>query len=160
MWHIRAYKLATTYKMTLMYFIVNIHINNQSTLYKVISVLSVEIKHLLHYIVWVDNWCGCWLRSTRVSSYKRLLVCKQVCVVRGFNVTFNLCRFSEIIYSTIYKMNGVPLWHSFCLAVDGSPWLGVHYSFIAKSLNSCVSCCKMWDHGITRGGGGGFVSPG
>jgi hypothetical protein len=28
-----AYKLATTYKMTLMYFLVNIHINNQSTLY-------------------------------------------------------------------------------------------------------------------------------
>jgi hypothetical protein len=33
--HLRAYKLASTYKMTLMYFLVNIHINNQSTLYKV-----------------------------------------------------------------------------------------------------------------------------
>jgi hypothetical protein len=27
--------VATTHKMTLMYFLVNIHINNQSTLYKV-----------------------------------------------------------------------------------------------------------------------------
>jgi hypothetical protein len=33
--HICAYKLAATNKMTLMYFLVNIHINNQSTLYKV-----------------------------------------------------------------------------------------------------------------------------
>ena len=33
--HIRAYKLANTYKMTLMYFLINIHINNQSTPYKV-----------------------------------------------------------------------------------------------------------------------------
>jgi hypothetical protein len=35
MQHICAYKLAATYKMTLMYFLVNIHIDNQSTLYKV-----------------------------------------------------------------------------------------------------------------------------
>ena len=35
--HIRAIKIAATYKMTIMYFLVNIHINNQSThtLYKV-----------------------------------------------------------------------------------------------------------------------------
>jgi hypothetical protein len=33
--HIHAYTLAATYKMTLMYFLVNIQINNQSTLYKV-----------------------------------------------------------------------------------------------------------------------------
>ena len=33
--HIHAYKLAATYKMTLMYFLINIHINNQSTPYKV-----------------------------------------------------------------------------------------------------------------------------
>jgi hypothetical protein len=33
--HLRAYKLAATYKMTLRYFLVNIHINNQPTLYKV-----------------------------------------------------------------------------------------------------------------------------
>jgi hypothetical protein len=40
MQHIHAYKLATTYKMTLMYFLVNIHINNQSTLYKVNGVVA------------------------------------------------------------------------------------------------------------------------
>jgi hypothetical protein len=39
MQYIRAYNLAATYKMTLMYFTVNIHINNQSTLYKVNSVV-------------------------------------------------------------------------------------------------------------------------
>jgi hypothetical protein len=39
--HIRAYKLAATYKMTLMYFLVNIHINNQSTLYKVNGVVDI-----------------------------------------------------------------------------------------------------------------------
>jgi hypothetical protein len=33
--HLRAYKLATTYKMILMYLLVNIHINNQPILYKV-----------------------------------------------------------------------------------------------------------------------------
>jgi hypothetical protein len=38
--HIRTYKLVATYKMTLMYFLVNIHINNQSTLYKVNGVLG------------------------------------------------------------------------------------------------------------------------
>jgi hypothetical protein len=37
--HIRAYKLVATYKITLMYFLVNIHINNQSTLYKVNGVV-------------------------------------------------------------------------------------------------------------------------
>jgi hypothetical protein len=41
MQHTRAYKLAATYKMTLMYFWVNIHNNNQSTLYKVNSVLKL-----------------------------------------------------------------------------------------------------------------------
>jgi hypothetical protein len=35
MQYICAYKLAATFKMTLMYFLVNIHINNQSTLCKV-----------------------------------------------------------------------------------------------------------------------------
>jgi hypothetical protein len=44
--HIRAYKLAATYKMTLMYFLVNIHINNQSTLYKVNGVASN-----LHFVI-------------------------------------------------------------------------------------------------------------
>ena len=38
MQHICAYKLAATYKMTFMYFLVNIHISNQSTLYMVINV--------------------------------------------------------------------------------------------------------------------------
>jgi hypothetical protein len=37
--HLRAYKLATTYKRTLMYFLVNIHINNPPTLYKVNGVV-------------------------------------------------------------------------------------------------------------------------
>jgi hypothetical protein len=39
MQHICAYKLAAAYKMTLIYFLINIHINNQSTLYKVNDVL-------------------------------------------------------------------------------------------------------------------------
>jgi hypothetical protein len=43
---IRAYKLAATYKMTLMYFLVNIHINNQSTLYKV-----NDVPKILHKIL-------------------------------------------------------------------------------------------------------------
>jgi hypothetical protein len=34
-----AYKLATTYKMTLKYFLVKIHIKNQPTLYKVNNVV-------------------------------------------------------------------------------------------------------------------------
>jgi hypothetical protein len=38
--HLRAYKLAATYKMILRYFLVNIHINNQPTLYKVNGVLA------------------------------------------------------------------------------------------------------------------------
>ena len=43
MLHIRAYKLAATYKMTLMYlyFLVNIHINNQFTLNKVNGVVDI-----------------------------------------------------------------------------------------------------------------------
>jgi hypothetical protein len=40
--HIHTYKLATTYKMILMYFIINIYINNQSTLYKVNVVLGIQ----------------------------------------------------------------------------------------------------------------------
>jgi hypothetical protein len=47
MWHILAYKLATNYKLTLMYFLVNIHINNQSTLYKVNSVALQEYNIFL-----------------------------------------------------------------------------------------------------------------
>jgi hypothetical protein len=42
MLHIRAYKLAATYKMTPIYFLVNILINNQPTLYKVNSVATWE----------------------------------------------------------------------------------------------------------------------
>jgi hypothetical protein len=37
--HLHAYKLEAIYKMTLKYFLVNIHINNQPTLYKVNSVV-------------------------------------------------------------------------------------------------------------------------
>jgi hypothetical protein len=37
--HLHAYKLGATYKMTLIYFLVNIHIKNQPTLYKVNGVL-------------------------------------------------------------------------------------------------------------------------
>jgi hypothetical protein len=40
MWHLGAYKLIATYKMTLMYFLVNIHINNQPTLYKVNGIVQ------------------------------------------------------------------------------------------------------------------------
>jgi hypothetical protein len=40
MQHICAYKLTTTYIMILIYFLVNIHINNQSSLYKVNSVVG------------------------------------------------------------------------------------------------------------------------
>jgi hypothetical protein len=40
MWHLHAYKLAATYKVTLRYFLVNIHINNQPTLYKVNGVVK------------------------------------------------------------------------------------------------------------------------
>ena len=43
MQHIRAYKLAATYEMTPMYFLVNIHINNQSILYEVNSVVGVKV---------------------------------------------------------------------------------------------------------------------
>jgi hypothetical protein len=43
MQHICAYKLAPTYKMTLMYFLVNIHINNQFTLYKVNGVVVEHV---------------------------------------------------------------------------------------------------------------------
>jgi hypothetical protein len=44
MQHLRAYKLAATDKMTLMYFLVNIHINNQPTLYKVNGVVFLCSK--------------------------------------------------------------------------------------------------------------------
>jgi hypothetical protein len=43
MQNICASKLAVTYKMTLMYFLVNIHIKNQSTLYKVNGVVLKPI---------------------------------------------------------------------------------------------------------------------
>jgi hypothetical protein len=42
MWHVRAYKLAATYKMTFMYFLVNVHINNQSILYKVNGIVRTS----------------------------------------------------------------------------------------------------------------------
>jgi hypothetical protein len=42
MQHLRAYKLATTYEMTHMYFLVNIHNNNQSILYKVNGVVDAS----------------------------------------------------------------------------------------------------------------------
>jgi hypothetical protein len=38
--HRRTYKLVATNKMTLLYFLVNIHINNQSTLHKVNGVVN------------------------------------------------------------------------------------------------------------------------
>ena len=46
MQHLRAYKLASTYKMTLMYFSINSHINNQPTLYKVNGVAYFIILFL------------------------------------------------------------------------------------------------------------------
>ena len=42
-----AYKLAITNEMTLMYFLVNIYINNQSTLYKVNGVARAAFHLLL-----------------------------------------------------------------------------------------------------------------
>jgi hypothetical protein len=42
---ILAYKLATTYKMIFMYFLVNVHINNQSTLYKMNGALIEPNLH-------------------------------------------------------------------------------------------------------------------
>jgi hypothetical protein len=47
MWHISACKLAATYKMTLIYFLVNIHINNQSTLYKVKATYKMTLMYFL-----------------------------------------------------------------------------------------------------------------
>jgi hypothetical protein len=41
MLHIHASELAATYKMTIMYFLVTIHINNQSTLYKVNGIVGI-----------------------------------------------------------------------------------------------------------------------
>jgi hypothetical protein len=41
MQHVHAYKLVA-YKMTLMYFLVNIYINNQSILYKVNGVVGMK----------------------------------------------------------------------------------------------------------------------
>jgi hypothetical protein len=38
--HICAYKLVATYKMALMYFLVIIHVNNQSTLHEVNGVVE------------------------------------------------------------------------------------------------------------------------
>jgi hypothetical protein len=38
--HLRAYKLVATYKMTLRYFLINIDINNQPTLYNVNGVVT------------------------------------------------------------------------------------------------------------------------
>jgi hypothetical protein len=54
--------------------------------------LSLNASHPIHrspYIVWVDYWCGCWLRSTWVSSYKWLLVCKHIGIAWELDVTFN-----------------------------------------------------------------------
>jgi hypothetical protein len=58
MQHICAYKLTTTYKMTLMYFLVNIHINFQSTLDKVNGVQVLKFPLILYiYEVIVKKIC-------------------------------------------------------------------------------------------------------
>jgi hypothetical protein len=44
-----ALKLATTYKMALMYFLVNTHIGNQSTLHKVNSVINKQTNNSLFF---------------------------------------------------------------------------------------------------------------
>jgi hypothetical protein len=64
--HICAYKLGATYKMTTMYFLVNIHINNQSTLYKVNGVprwYIVTIEALTPKIPWDQKLVDCCLGS-------------------------------------------------------------------------------------------------
>jgi hypothetical protein len=61
--HIHAYKLAATYKVKLMYFLVNIHINKQSTLYEVNSVIvtvfrkttSVTISWSAYTLFWFEQ---------------------------------------------------------------------------------------------------------
>jgi hypothetical protein len=54
MQHIHAYKLVATYEMTPMYFLVNIHINNQSTLYKVNGVVNwVHKEEFATNDIWV-----------------------------------------------------------------------------------------------------------
>jgi hypothetical protein len=50
MQHILAYKLATTYKMTLIKFLINVHINNQLTQYKVNGVVAYVNIHFM--ILW------------------------------------------------------------------------------------------------------------
>jgi hypothetical protein len=57
MWHICVYKLATTYTMTLMYLLVNIHIKNQSTLCKV------------NGVVFVPDWLKVWHAEGITASW-------------------------------------------------------------------------------------------
>jgi hypothetical protein len=47
-WHRRTLKLTTIYKMTFIYLLVIMHINNQSTLYKVNDVVSGRLFSHLH----------------------------------------------------------------------------------------------------------------
>jgi hypothetical protein len=56
--YIHAYKLAVTYKMTLMYFLVNIHINNQSTLYKVNGIALLRLRSFLKTDASPFLWLG------------------------------------------------------------------------------------------------------
>ena len=45
--HIHDYKLIATYKMTLTYFLVNIHFNSQSTLHKMNNVVKLGGLHIM-----------------------------------------------------------------------------------------------------------------
>ena len=56
--HVHVYKLAAIHKVTLMYFLVNIHINNQSTRYKVNGVpynTFIRLQRLYHTKIQVGN---------------------------------------------------------------------------------------------------------
>jgi hypothetical protein len=74
--HICAYKLVATYKMTLIYFLVNIHINNQSTLYKVNGVPISQDSKFQPIPTYNDkdyntSWCKI-LKKTIISFYWQL----------------------------------------------------------------------------------------
>jgi hypothetical protein len=55
-WQRHVPKLVTTYKMTLMYFLVKIHINNQSTLYKMNGIVLLFKVIKLTMVFWWSNW--------------------------------------------------------------------------------------------------------
>jgi hypothetical protein len=95
--HLQTYKLAATYKMTLRYFLVNIHINNQPILYKVNGIV---------YKAHNDSFLSLFfLLSSQVTLSKIVTCLGQTIPIYTLHMAIDVCKNTYYMLHVCYNFN-------------------------------------------------------